>query len=614
MNKRDNNVNGWSEDLIPLAGARTLDGLFWQRVRRSPQRSAYRWFERGADAWQSMTWAEVRDQVGRWREALAAEGLRPGDRVAMVLRNCPDWVIFDQAALSLGLVTVPLYTDDRADNAAYILKDADARLLLVQDAGRWRRMSAALGNGPGPRRVVLLDAGDEAQRLTECDPRVVIARDWLPQRGADWPQRDGDPDALATIVYTSGTTGRPKGVMLSHNNILSNAHAGLTTLTVFQEDLFLSFLPLSHTLERTAGYYLPIMAGSTVAYARSIPQLAADLATIRPTVIIAVPRVFERVYQRLRDQLRTRPAPARWLFRLAVAVGWRRFERQMGRAGFHPLLLLWPLLERLVARKVLERLGGRMRAAVSGGAALPLEVSRLFISLGLPLVQGYGLTETSPVVAVNPLHANLPASVGPAMRGTEVRIGADDELLVRGPCNMLGYWNNHAATAQMLDADGWLHTGDQARIDDGGHIFITGRIKDILVLSNGEKVPPGDMEIAIGLDPLFEQALVVGEGRSFLTALLVLNADLWSGLAADFGLDPDRPESLSDPHLVKDMLKRVREDLRDFPGYAKIRRATLILEPWSIDNGMMTPTMKLKRRVILEHYRQQLQQMYAGES
>ena len=612
MKQRDDDVNGWSEDLIPLAGARTLDGLFWQRVRRSPLRTAYRWFERSTGAWRSMTWAEVRDQVGRWRQALSAEGLKPGDRVAMVLRNGPDWVIFDQAALSLGLVTVPLYTDDRADSAAYVLKDAGVRLLLVQDANRWRRIAGAVRDEPYPGRVVLLDAGDDALPLAERDPRVVIARDWLPARGAEWPQRDGDPDALATIVYTSGTTGRPKGVMLSHNNILSNAHAGLTTLTVYQEDEFLSFLPLSHTLERTAGYYLPIMSGSTVAYARSIPQLAADLEVIRPTVIIAVPRVFERVYQRLHDQLATRPAPARWLFRLAVAVGWRRFEWQMGRAGVHPLLALWPVLERLVARKVLARLGGRLRAAVSGGAALPLEVSRLFIGLGLPLTQGYGLTETSPVVAVNPLDANLPASVGPPLRGIKVRIGADDELLVRGPCNMLGYWNNHTATAQILDADGWLHTGDQARIDDG-YIFITGRIKDILVLSNGEKVPPGDMEIAIGLDPLFEQVLVIGEGRSFLTALLVLNADLWPSLAADYGLDPDRPESLHETRLIKDMLKRVRDDLRDFPGYAKIRRATLILEPWSVDSGMMTPTMKLKRQAILDHHRQQIEQMYLGE-
>jgi long-chain acyl-CoA synthetase len=605
-------LSQWSEDLIPLEGARTLDGLFVQRVRRSPDRPAYRSYDRRAGAWRELTWQDMGFQVARWRDALACEPLGPGDRVAVLLRNCPEWVMFDQAALSLGLVTVPLYTDDRADNAAYILQDAAAKVLLVQDAGRWKRLAPAVGDQPSPARVVILEPSGEARRLAADDERVRLAPDWLPERGPELSQREGDPDELATIVYTSGTTGRPKGVMLSHRNILANAHAGLTALDVYREDVFLSFLPLSHTLERTASYYLPMMAGSAVAYARSVGQLAEDLRTIRPTVMIAVPRVFERVYQRLMDQVRGRPAPVRGLFRLAVKAGWRKFERDQGRAGWHPLLLAWPPLRKAVADPVLARLGGRLRATVSGGAALPKEVARLFIGLGLPLVQGYGLTETSPVVSVNTLEDNDPASVGPPLRCVRVRIGADDELLVKGPCNMLGYWNNHAATAKMVDKDGWLRTGDQARIENG-HIYITGRIKDILVLSNGEKVPPGDMEMAIALDPLFEQVLVVGEGRSFLSALLVLDADLWTGLAREYGLNPDKPESLADPRLVKDMLKRIRAALRDFPGYAKIRRATLLLEPWTVDNGLMTPTMKVKRSQVLECYSRQVDRMYALE-
>lgn len=603
-------MNNWSEDLIPLDRARTLDGLFYQRVRRSPERDAYRWFDRAEQRWRAISWAQTAAQVARWRDALAGEDLQAGDRVAILLRNCPEWVIFDQAALSLGLVTVPLYTDDRAENAAYILQDSAAKVLLIQDGSRWRRLADAIGKARWPQRVVLLDDGDLSRRLAAEDERAVIAADWLPGAGQDWQQRDGDPHALATIVYTSGTTGRPKGVMLSHDNILTNAHGGITMLSVYQQDLFLSFLPLSHTLERTASYYLPMMSGSTVAYARSVAQLADDLQTVRPTVIIAVPRVFERVYQRIQEQLRGRPAPLQALFRLATRVGWIAFERSQGRRGWHPLLVLWPLLRRKVGRPVLDKLGGRLRAAVSGGAALPFDVARTFISLGLPLVQGYGLTETSPVIAVNPLEDNRPDSVGIALRGIQVRIGADEEVQVKGPCNMLGYWNNHAATAQLLGADGWLRTGDQGRID-GKHLYITGRLKDILVLSNGEKVPPGDMEMAIGLDPLFEQVLVIGEGRSYLTALLVLNADLWPGLAQEYGLDPDRSESLSDPQLLKDILKRIRDALRDFPGYAKVRRVTLSLEPWSIDNGLMTPTMKVKRSQVLSHYRDRVEQMYA---
>ncbi len=600
----------WSEDLIPVEGARTLDGLFVQRVRRSPERPAYHSFERAAGGWRGLTWRDMAMEVARWRSALETERLGQGDRIAMVLRNCPEWVMYDLAGLSLGLVTVPLYTDDRADNAAYILQDAAVKVLLVQDAGRWRRLAEALEDQPYPERVVILDDSEKAERLAEEDERVVTSSAWLPAEGPELQQRDGDPDELATIVYTSGTTGRPKGVMLSHRNILTNAHAGLKALDVYQEDVFLSFLPLSHTLERTASYYLPMMAGSAVAYARSVGQLAEDLQSIKPTVMIAVPRVFERVYSRLLDQIRGRPAPVRWLFDLAVKVGWRKFERDQGRVGWHPSLLLWPFLRRKVADQVLAKLGGRLRVTVSGGAALSTEVARLFIGLGLPLVQGYGLTETSPVISVNLLDNNDPASVGPPLRGVQVRIGEDDELQVKSPCNMLGYWNNHAATAEMIDQDGWLRTGDQARIREG-RIYITGRIKDIMVLSNGEKVPPGDMEMAIGLDPLFEQVMVVGEGRSFLSALLVLNADLWTGLAREYGLNPERTESLADPRLIKDMLVRLRGALRDFPGYAKIRRVTLLLEPWTVDNGLMTPTMKVKRAQVLQRYGEEMERMHS---
>nr|WP_207188574.1 AMP-dependent synthetase/ligase [Thiocystis minor] len=604
----DSPVSQWSEDLIAVDRARTLDGLFLQRTHRTPDRIAYRSFERTGH-WRDLTWRDMGQWVARWRQALAGESLESGDRVALLLRNCPEWVMFDQAAFALGLVTVPLYTDDRAENAAYILQDAAAKLLLIQDAGRWKRLAEVIGDAPWPLRVVILEPSDAATELAAHDPRVVVADTWLPSSAPALAQRDGDPLALATIVYTSGTTGRPKGVMLSHRNILTNVHGVVTLINVYPEDLFLSFLPLSHMLERTGGYYLPIMAGSCVAFARSVGQLAEDLQSIRPTVIIAVPRVFERVYHRLQDQLLSRPAPIRWLFRLAVATGWRAFLREQGRGGWHPLLLLWPWLRRKVGATVLEKLGGRMRVAVSGGAALPAGVAHTFIGLGLPLIQGYGLTETSPVVSFNPLRKNVPESVGVPIRGIQVRIGADDELMVKGDNVMQGYWNNHAATAKVLTQDGWLHTGDQARIEDG-HIYITGRIKDILVLSNGEKVPPADLEMAIVMDPLFDQVLLLGEGHSYLSALLVLNAELWVGFAREHGLDPEQPASLTDPHLLKDILKRIRLALRDFPGFAKIRRATLTLEPWSIDNGLLTPTLKVKRGPVMERYRAAIADMY----
>ncbi|MBK1718204.1 AMP-binding protein [Thiocystis violacea] len=604
-------MNRWSEDLIAIDRAKTVDGLFLQRTIRSPERIAYRYFERDA-GWRELSWSAMGESVARWRQALSGEPLEAGDRVAILLRNCPEWVMFDQAAFSLGLVTVPLYTDDRAENAAYILQDAAVKVLLIQDVGRWKRLAEVVGDAPWPLRVLILEPSPAAHELAAKDPRVQVVDRWLPSSAPALKARDGDPRDLATIVYTSGTTGRPKGVMLSHHNILTNAHAVLTLINVYGEDLFLSFLPLSHMLERTGGYYLPLMAGSTVAYARSIGQLAEDLQTIRPTVMIAVPRVFERVHQRIADQLETRPAPVRWLFRLAVAIGWRAFQRAQGRAGWHPSLLLWPFLRRKVGEPVLQKLGGRLRAAVSGGAAMPVGVARTFIGLGLPLIQGYGLTETSPVVSFNPLEDNIPESVGVPIRGIQVRTGPNDELLIKGDNVMQGYWNNHAATAKVLTHDGWLHTGDQVRLQDG-HIFITGRIKDILVLSNGEKVPPADLEMAIALDPLFEQVVVLGEGHSYLTALLVLNADLWPGIAREYGLDPDQPASLRDAQLIKDILKRIRLALTDFPGYTKIRRVTLTLEPWSIDNGLLTPTLKIKRNKVVEQYHDLIEAMYGSD-
>ena len=587
--------------LAPLAvdATATLDSLFLERVRRSSARVAYRWFDRAQDGWRQLTWAEMGRAVARWRQALGQEGLVPGDRVALQLRNGPEWVMFDQAALSLGLVTVPLYTDDRADNAAEILRDAGVKLLLMQDANRWQRLAPLIGDGPEPGRVLLLDGGPASQRLAAADPRLALVPDWLPASGPDWPPRRGDPWDLASIVYTSGTTGRAKGVMLSHRNILGNAQAILALVPVYEEDVFLSFLPLSHMLERTGSYILPMLAGSTVAYARSVGQLAEDMQTQAPSVIIAVPRVFERVHARIGAQLATRPALVRRLFALTVAAGWRQFERQQGRGGWHPLLLLWPLLRRVFSRPVLAKFGGRMRAAVSGGAPLPFEVAHRLVGLGLPLIQGYGLTETSPVIAVNPLEDNDLASVGVPLPGLAVRLGADSELQVKGPGVMLGYWRNPEATARVLDAAGWLRTGDQARIA-GRHLYITGRIKDIMVLSNGEKVSPADLEIAIGLDPLFEQVMIVGEGHPFLAALLVLEAQAWPALAREFGLEPEAPDSLTNPLLVKAMLKRVRDALGDFPGYAKIRRVLLLRDPWTIDNGLMTPTLKFRRNRVID--------------
>jgi long-chain acyl-CoA synthetase len=524
-----------------------------------------------------------------------------------MLRNCPQWVMFDQAAMSLGLVVVPLYTVDRPENIAYIVGDAEVKVLLFENDEQWQALRTVAGQMACVQRLVSLDkiAGNDETRLQCADA-------WLPAKAALQAERERKPGELATIMYTSGTTGKPKGVMLSHHNIVYNAYAGLQTFPVNADDIWLSFLPLSHAFERTAGYYMGMMAGATVGYARSIPLLADDLKILRPTILVAVPRIFERIYNAIHAKLDEAPPLKHKLFTFAVDVGWDRFEYQQGRGAWTPKLLLWPVLKRLVADKIMDRLGGRLRLSISGGAALPPKVSRLFIALGLPLVQGYGMTETSPVVSVNRVANNLPSTVGPPLEGVEVRIGEQNALLVRGPCNMLGYWNNEAATAAMIDSDGWLNTGDTASIGAAGHITITGRLKEIIVMSNGEKVPPANMEDAILRDRLFDQVMVHGEGHPYMVALAVLNPEVWQQFAKEVGVRADMPESLTDSRVQAEVLKRIALNLHDFPGYANVRRVLLLQEPWSIDNGLLTPTLKVRRAKVFEKYADQIKALYEG--
>ena len=594
-------------DVIDFTAAATLPGLFRMRVERSPAAIAYRYFDAQAGCWHDSTWAQTAIDVARWQTALMREGLVPGDRVAILLRNCREWVLFDQAALALGLIVVPLYLDDSAENIAYILNDAGASCVLFEGTEHWRLLSST---PDALRSVRLCIALDDLSAVTR-DPRLRWAAQWLPDHPDSLPAYDGPPEQLATIVYTSGTTGRCKGVMLSHRNILWNAHAALQYVPAYPDDLFLSFLPLCHTLERTIGYYLAMMAGSTVAHARSVALLGEDLLTVRPTVLISVPRIFERVYNKVQDQLQRKSPFARCLFDLAVRAGWSRFEFRQHRGPWQPLQLLLPLLRRIVAHKISAKLGGRLRVAVIGGAPLSEPLARFFIGLGLPLIQGYGLTETSPVISANPAADNDPASVGVILRDIEARIAESGELQVRGPGVMLGYWNNPAATAQLIDADGWLHTGDQVRIANN-HLYITGRLKEIIVLANGKKIPPAEMELAMLLDPLFDQVMVVGEGRPFLSVLAIPNPEQWKLMCERYGIAPDASESLQERRIANEVLDRIGACTEGFPGFAQVRRVALDSTPWTAANGLLTPTLKLKRHKISELFATRIEQLYVG--
>lgn len=595
-------------DIIDPNQVASLPALFLERVRRTPTACAYRRFDRNDRCCTVTTWQEIMELAGRWQAALRRDGFEPGERVAVMLRNSLEWAAFDLAALGLGLVTVPLFVNDRPDNFAYIIEATDAQLLLIDGIEHWQRITAVHRRLGSLRRIVSVKPACEGDG---CDPRLIDLEHWLPA-AAPYSSSEIRPDTLATIVYTSGTTGNPKGVMLTHANILNNAFAGVSVVPIHPDDLFLSFLPLSHTLERTVGYYLPIMTGSCVAHVRSFEKLAEDLRAVRPTIIVAVPRVFERIHQRISARLANSPRWKRRLFELAVAIGWRRFQRQQGRANWSPTLLLWPLIDRLVARPVREALGGRVRLAISGGAPLSTEMARTFIALGVTIIQGYGLTETSPVVAVNSERDNRPETVGRPLPGVEIALAEQSELLVRGPNLMVGYWQNPAATAAAIDRQGWLHTGDQARIDNDGHIVITGRLKEILVLANGEKIPPADMELAIAGDPLFEQVMIVGEGKPFLAALVVLNPGLWAQLAETLQLDRHDDQALTDSRVEAQLLERIAARLSTFPGYAQVRRVRAHCQPWEVADGLLTATLKLRRQQMLERFASEISALYDG--
>ena len=591
-----------------VLAAETLPQMFQARVKASGNCRAYQQFNH---IWISYSWSQVAERVARWRAALRREALHQGGRVAILLPNGLDHACADLASLSEGLVPVPLHVVDNAENLAYVIGDSGAAILFVESAERWEALRPYRERMPELRRVVCLGSAPPA---ADAAPAIGVdawlaAADPCPADGPEPVIRSGD---LAAIVYTSGTTGRPKGVMLSHRNVIANVRAIMAVMPVLDTDLFLSFLPLSHTFERTVGYYLPMAAGAGVAYARSVALLMEDLQTVRPTILVSVPRIYERAYAALRESIRSRRLRAR-LLDIAVDMGWRRFCHEQRRASGLSLAdrLVFPLLDRRVGKVLRARFGGRLRAAVTGGAPMAFEVARTFLSLGVPVLQGYGMTESSPVIACNVPEDNDPESVGRPLPGVHVRIGAQDELQTHSDSVMLGYWKRAAESAAVLDRDGWLHTGDQARLQDG-RIRIAGRLKDIIVTSTGEKVAPVDLESALAADPFIDQAMVLGEGRPYLAALLVLNHNRWEQQADALGLPAHDTAQLRTQTAVGWALERIRNALRGFPSYASPRAVLLTTEPWTVSAGLITPTLKPKRAAIEARYAAEIAELYRG--
>jgi len=601
-----------------LASVHTLAELLAWRVAQTPDASAYLHYDDAQQTWAPVRWAEVGRQVAQLAAALDSLELERGSRIAILLPNGLQSVIVDQAVLASACVPVPLHALDNPASIAYIVADSDAAVVVAQTPAQWHAIADVGVAFPALRQVLLVEAPAATTPATGDGSRVDTLRDWLaaaPQTTPTVTRPGPAPDDLAALVYTSGTTGKPKGVMLSHRNVLSNVKATLQRVAPTAQDVFLSFLPLSHTFERTAGYYLPIAAGCCVAHARSVAQLSEDLKTVRPTILISVPRIYERVYGVLKGLL-AGSALKTWLFDTAQAVGWRRFCRaqQLPVAADAPPAwrdaLVWPLLERLVARPLLAQFGGRLRVAVSGGAALPPAIAHCFIGLGLPIVQGYGMTETSPVVAANGVDDNDPATIGRALPGVEVRIGENSELQVRGPSVMRGYWKREADTAAAFVDGDWLRTGDQAGIAPDGRIRILGRIKEIIVTSTGEKIAPADLEQAITSDPLFEQAYAFGDNRPFIACVVVLSREGWARLAAQLQLPPDAADSLNTVPARQAAVERIRALTHSFPHYAQPRAVVLTREPWTPESTLLTPTLKLKRNNLAARFQAEIEALY----
>lgn len=599
--------------------ARALDSLhtlcefFQNRVNKGPLDEALREFDKTTKQWISYSYEEVANKVKNWQRAFVASQITPGSRVAMLLPNGVDAVCFDQAAMANGLIPVPLHAIDTPSSSAFILEDSGATFLITNRLEKWEKIKEAGFDLSALKKVVItqeepLPKEDITQNLVEW-LKTITGTEELPPSPTEHD--------LACIVYTSGTTGKPKGVMLSHKNIASNVRSTLAHVKPEIGAKFLSFLPLSHMFERTAGYYLALATGSTIIFNRSLQYLAEDFKIAKPDVLISVPRVYERIYGKLQETLKKKGALAQKLFNWGVNVGWREFCRK-NRIPYEGSVLsifdknLGKIFQRKIARTLQSQFGGQLKVAISGGAALNENVAKVFCGLGLPVIQGYGMTETSPIICGNKVEDNDPNTVGRLLKDVQVKIGDKEEILVKGDLVMQGYWNRSKDTKLAITEDGWLHTGDQGEFNSEGRLRIKGRIKEIIVTSTGEKISPVDIESAIEVDPLISQCFAVGDGQPYIATLLSLDKDQWSALARKLGVDPEDKESLNNHEAKAQILRQIKRLCRTFPAYAVPKNIALTLEPWTIENGLLTPTLKLKRTPMMAKYGDIIQTMYKG--
>ncbi|HEX2203534.1 MAG TPA: long-chain fatty acid--CoA ligase [Longimicrobium sp.] len=564
-------------------------------------------------AWTPISDRELLERVSALAAALAEAGVGPGDRVAILSENRPEWAMADYATLGLGAIDVPIYATLPANQVAYILRDCAAKVVFAS-RDQLPKILEVRGELPELATVVAFDDPGGAAgvrpfgELLEAGRRAVGG-------GFDFRARAlaVTPDQVATLIYTSGTTGTPKGVMLTHHNLASNV-AGILQhgfdRVIRKGDVTLSFLPLSHVFERIVDYiYFDV--GCTTTYAESMDKVADNLLEVSPTVAVSVPRLFEKIYARVTAATGVKAKLVAWARRVGEAVADARLAGRTPPAG---ALLQFRLADRLVFSKLRARTGGGLRLFVSGGAPLSAEIAKFFHAAGLPVYEGYGLTETSPVIAVNRPGAVRLGTVGPVIPGVEVAIGDGGEVLTRGPHVMKGYWNNPDATSEVIDGDGWFHTGDIGVLEDGGFLRITDRLKNILVTAGGKNIAPQPMENLAALSPYVAQVVMIGDRRAFPSMIVVPDFEVLGPWAKSHGLDPsDRAALCREPRVVSLVQEDVVGRLDDFARYELPKKVLLLPDEFTIENGMLTPTLKVRRKAVEQRYGAEIEGLYEGQ-
>lgn len=589
----------------PASGqAATLNELFQATVARVPDRPALA--HKLSGLFRPISYAELAEEVRVVASALTRMGIGKGDRVAILAENGVDWARVDLATLAIGAATVPIYTTLPPNQVAYMLRDSGAKAVFVGNLAQHAKVAAVQEGLDSLRHVVLLE-GDapEAETLDAllADGRAHMLSEeefrglWSAVR----------PDDMATLIYTSGTTGDPRGVELTHGNFIHVIAGARSFMRWDERDVFLSFLPLCHIYERAMGYYLPMSHGSEIAYVEGntplerIAKLSSNFLEVRPTVFLGMPRLYEKMKERVEDAAAKAGGRQKAVFNWAMQVGLKAAREEMrGRRPDAATRMQQAVADRLVFRKVRERFGGRIRYIISAGAPLPAEVMEFFAAVGLTIIEGYGLTETTSLVLANRPGNMRPGTVGYPPDNLEVSLAPDGEILTRGAGVMRGYWNQPRATAEAIDAEGWFHTGDLGEWTPEGFMRITGRKKDLIVLSNGKKVAPQDIEETLKSSPYITDLALLGDGTQSVIALIVPN---FERLQEEFNLPQDRAALAEDPaarKVVKRELERLSTGLADFE---RVRRFALMDHEFTVENGELTPTLKVKRYVLTDRYK-----------